>query len=78
MSRSLLLLLFFALNLAVAEESSQAFVLPESSQEQKARGLIVRYHKWPSLKKQKKLAKILKTSALTLEKVKNFHTKLFS
>ena len=102
MSRSLLLLLFFALNLAGAEESSQAFVLPESSQqqgafvlpessqqqgafvlpessqEQKARGLIVRYHKWPSLKKQKKLAKILKTRALKKTKnIKDFKAQLF-
>ena len=78
MRRSLLLLLFFALNLAGAEESSQAFVLPESAQEKKARGLIVRYHKWPSLKKQKRLAKILKTSSLKRTKsIRSFKAQLF-
>ncbi|MCZ0933127.1 MAG: S8/S53 family peptidase [Oligoflexia bacterium] len=47
-------------------------------EEQRARGVIVRFHRWPTLKEQKELARILKAGGLKRTKsLKSFKAQLF-
>ena len=54
------------------------FNIKDKEEEQKARGLVIRYHKWPSLKQQKEVSGILKSSGLERTKsIKSFKAQLF-
>ena len=47
-------------------------------EERKARGLVIRYHKWPNLKRQREIARILRSSDLKRTKsIKEFKAQLF-
>ena len=51
---------------------------PVVSTEPKARGVIIRYHYWPSLKQKKEIARLLKTSGLKKTKsIRRFKAQLF-
>ena len=51
----------------------------EENSDQKARGLIVRFHRWPSLKEQKELNRILKSRGLKRSKsIRSFKAQLFA
>ena len=43
-------------------ERFQKFAQQEAKEERKARGVIVRFHRWPSVKQQKEIVRILKAS----------------
>ena len=47
-------------------------------EEQKARGLVLRFHRWPKLKEQEEVARILEASGLKRTKnIKSFNAQLF-
>ena len=47
-------------------------------EEQKARGLVLRFHRWPTLKEQKELVSLLKARGLKRTKnIKSFKAQLF-
>ena len=47
-------------------------------EERKARGVVIRYHKWPSLKRQREVERILRSSDLKRTKsIKEFRAQLF-
>ena len=51
---------------------------PAVSTEPKARGVIIRYHYWPSLKQKKEIARLLKTSGLKkTQSIRRFKAQLF-
>ena len=89
--KSGILSLFFSFScLAVAIDNKQKIkvtapvtITTESNKEdkekaQKARGLVIRYYKWPNLKQQKEIARILKSSGLKKTKsIKPFKAQLF-
>ena len=50
----------------------------EKKEERKARGLVIRFHRWPSLKQRKEVERLLKASSLKRTKsIKSFKAQLF-
>ena len=62
----------------IKEEEFQRLSRQERKEEWKARGVIVRFHRWPSVKQKKEVARILKSSSLRKTKsIRSFRAQLF-
>ena len=68
----------FELKEATAEQGNQNFILQREKKELRARGVVVRFHRWPSTKQRKKVAGILRTQGLKRTRsIKDFKAQLF-
>ena len=63
---------------ATAEQRNQNFTLQREKKELRARGVVVRFHRWPSTKQRKKVAGILRSQSLKRTRsIKDFKAQLF-
>ena len=63
---------------ATAEQGNQNFTLQREQKELRARGVVVRFHLWPSTKQREKVAEILRTQGLKRTRsIKDFKAQLF-
>ena len=63
---------------ATAEQGNRNFTLQREQKELRARGVVVRFHLWPSTKQREKVAGILRTQGLKKTRsIKDFKAQLF-
>ena len=63
---------------ATAEKGNRNFTLQREKQELRARGVVVRFHRWPGMKQRKKVAEILRSQGLKRTRsIKDFKAQLF-
>ena len=63
---------------ATAEKGNRNFTLQREKKELRARGVVVRFHLWPSTKQRKKVAEILRSQGLKRTRsIKDFKAQLF-
>ena len=60
------------------EQGNQDFALQREKKELRARGVVVRFHRWPGMKQRKEVDAILKSQGLKRTRnIKNFKAQLF-